>query len=67
MTSDEYRETCEEFRKLVGAGPLNATLRTAALACQEARAALMRAGTGDEVLDRDLLNIQRKLEQEAHE
>jgi len=67
VTADEYRETCDEFRRLVGDGSLNTVLRTAALACQEARAALMRAGKGDPALDRLLHDVQHRLEQEAHE
>lgn len=67
MTSDEYRAAAEEFRKQVGAQPLYGILRTTALACQEARAALMRQGNPDQELDRDLQKVIRKLEHEAHE
>lgn len=67
VTPDEYRELAEEFRKKIGVQPLNGILRTAALANQEARAALMRAGNPDMALDRQLLEVQRVLEREGHE
>ncbi len=67
MTPPEYRQAAEDFRIIIGAEPLNGVLRTAALACEEARAALMRAGTGDDDLHRQLIAMQRKLEHEAKE
>lgn len=65
MITSEYREASEEFRRQVGAQPLVGVLATAALACAEARAALMRAGIGDLAFDRQLLDMQRKLELES--
>lgn len=67
MIAAEYRQAAEDFRKLIGAQPLNGILATAALSIEEARAALMRAGNGDDTFHRQLLEMQRKLEHESHE
>lgn len=64
-TSEEYRQAAEDFRKLIGARPLEGVLVAAGCACAEARAALMRAGVADKEMDSLLQKAQRKLEQEA--
>lgn len=61
MTADDYRIARETYAKAVGAQPLAALLRTAALTVEEARQALIRAGDNDDELAAELFATGAKL------
>lgn len=66
INSPEYRKAVEDFTMLIKMQPLHGLLKTAALACAEARSALIRSGTCSQSMDRDLLSMQQRLELESN-
>lgn len=57
----EYQAARDAFRALVGSGPFEATLQTAACAVAEARLAFMLAGRGEPALDQQLRDVEHRL------
>ncbi len=62
MNQKNFALASETFRRAIGTGPLQATLFAAAIACDEARAALRWSGHPDDALMKDLATMQARLE-----
>ncbi len=65
MKRADYELAAEVFRRSIGTGPKKATLLAAAIALDEARAALRWAGDPDDQLLKDLATMQSRLEARA--
>jgi hypothetical protein len=65
MTHSEYDSAVQAFKQATRCDSLTATLKTTAIACAEARMAMVRSGTGNDALDNDLFSIIDRLESEA--